>query len=71
MNKAIAVPELPDDIWWVILGKFAEMTRGKPQGSLRQLLPIMLTNRLFKQLVLELTSRNVDILLTPTVGIED
>ena len=69
MYKAIAVPELPNDIWWVVLEKFAKTTREERQGSVCQLLQIMLTNRLFKQLVLDLTSKDVNILLESMVGI--
>ena len=69
MDKTIAMPELPGDIWWVILGKYAGMTGKKiGHGSTRQLLQIMPTSRLFKQLVLDLTSTDVHILLEPTVG---
>ena len=57
-----AVPQLPDDLWLIILKKVAEMGAGHAPIELLQLMP---TCRSFQQLIVELTSREITLSLRP------
>ena len=57
-----AVPQLPDDLWLIILKKVAEMGAGQAPLELLQLMP---TCRSFQQLIVELTSREITLSLRP------
>ena len=55
-----AVPELPNDVWGLILKKLSE----NGHGALRRVMP---TSRMFRKLTLNLTSKEISIMAMPFV----